>query len=268
MKKEKILSSVLALTMVTALSVPVFAVEAETSDVNASGTESTIPVELTAEPILFSVSVPSALPVHVSADGVITVAEGTKIVNNSGGAVKISNLSLTAKGDWEMTDYDTYDHTTDVIGSKKFAIQASVLKTTGDDTTNYTDELFPILASKNEGDTDEIDFTYDVKVAAQDTTFEGEGLADLVFTLSWNEAEVEEISFRINGSIMTAEAGMTWRQWVESKYNTTDYAGLEWTPLTITNLNSTEYVGINNLMIIGATPDALITEGQDYYLQS
>lgn len=59
-------------------------------------------VELTTESAQFSVTLPTSLPVHVDADGVVTVATDAKITNNSAGPVKIMGCLIQVQTNQQL----------------------------------------------------------------------------------------------------------------------------------------------------------------------
>lgn len=68
----------------------------------------TTPVTLTADASTFNVTVPTAIPLKVAADGKVTVPTDVEIVNNSSGPVKVTNIAMNNSA-WTMTDYNGGD---------------------------------------------------------------------------------------------------------------------------------------------------------------
>lgn len=107
---KKILVLALSFVMVCAMSVSSFAAEIETS-----GGSGSTPVSLsstsdgteggTPSATAMRVTVPTALPMAMSQDGVVTTADNCKIINNSYGAVRVKSLAITAVGDWSLTAF-------------------------------------------------------------------------------------------------------------------------------------------------------------------
>lgn len=107
---KKILSMVLALCMVCALSVSAFAAEIDTS-----GGSGSTPVNLSStddgttggapSATAMRVTVPTALPMAMSQDGDVTTANNCQIVNNSYGAVRVKSVSITAASGWKLTAF-------------------------------------------------------------------------------------------------------------------------------------------------------------------
>ena len=107
---KKLLSIVLALCMVCALSATAFA-----ADVSTPGGSGSTPVHLSStsdgtvggDPAAtaMSVTVPTALPMAMSQTGDVTTANDCKIVNNSYGAVRVKSVTISAAGGWKLTAF-------------------------------------------------------------------------------------------------------------------------------------------------------------------
>ena len=179
--KNKILSMVLAVVMMTAIAVPVFA-----ASITTDGGSQTVPVELTVTTATFSVTVPTALPVTVDGDGVVTTADNAYIENNSHGAVKVTGMTIAGVGDWVICDYDTTDMTKEKAGAKKIAMMINGDKTTADDTITFTPSNFPKMDGKNDGDSDKLKITYSAKLPAQINAISQETIANVVFVVGWD----------------------------------------------------------------------------------
>ena len=184
--KKNILSASMAAMMAMSMGAPVFAATDGAITIATEGGTGSVPVELTAEATTFSVTLPTALPITVDGEGVVTTATDAKIVNNSAGAVIVSNLAIAGVGDWEIVDFDSADMSTEKVGAKKVAMEINGDKTTADDTISFTQSNWPSIAGVNDGDTDELALDYDAKVPAQASAISGENVADVVFTVGWD----------------------------------------------------------------------------------
>ena len=178
---KKILSSVLALTLATAIAVPVFA-----ASITTDGGSQTVPVELTVTTATFSVTVPTALPITVSADGTVTTANDVKIINNSPGAVKVTNMTISS-GEWTEVDYDTIDVAALQTDSFVLAMNINGDKTTADNTITFTPSNWPAFDGKNAGATDELPINYDAKLSIQTAENTDVTIATVVFTIGWDK---------------------------------------------------------------------------------
>lgn len=93
------------------------------NDVSAPGAGTT-PVTVTAEASTFNVTVPTAIPLAVKADGTVTVPENVEIINNSSGPVKVTSVAMNNSA-WSMTDYNGGDRAklaAAKVGSKKLGL--------------------------------------------------------------------------------------------------------------------------------------------------
>ena len=117
----------------------------------------------------FSVTVPVALPVAVSADGSVSVASDARIVNNSAGAVTLDAVSVVPLNSWQLDAWGT-DYSAVPVNSKRFSMRLFG----GADAS----ELADISAG------DAMDISYDVRLAAQTDNL-NEAIARIVFTVSW-----------------------------------------------------------------------------------
>ncbi|MEL7610164.1 MAG: hypothetical protein AAGU74_11775 [Bacillota bacterium] len=112
MKKHspKILSLVLVLSLMFCL-----AVSANAAEIDTSGGSGSTPVNLSSTddgsetgnpaPTAMRVTVPTALPMAMSQDGVVTTADNCRIINNSYGTVRVANVTITAADRWSLTAF-------------------------------------------------------------------------------------------------------------------------------------------------------------------
>ena len=163
-------------------------------DVDATTGSAAVPVIVTREAATFSVSVPTSIPVFVKADGSVNVpsSDAVKIVNNSGGSVKVSQIDIN-NGDWTITDYNKGDRSVlaaQPVNSKKLGLSlavagdAAVSSKDGNQTPTIDSSKWKIT-DKNSGNGElsisvgaiasSVSQNIDVAVTA----------ANVVFTLAW-----------------------------------------------------------------------------------
>lgn len=189
---KKFLSVALALVMALSLSIPAFAADIEAADGSAA-----VPVTVTTPEngdLTFKVTMPTAMPIAVDKDGVVTVADNLQIENLSAGAVKVSNMSIAGANGWATADYDT--------NFGKYAVNSAILameileqKTTGADAIAFDATKFVndsgdnyMWAGIGNGETaahNTIALPYAAKVAAQNTPISGTTVADVTYTVAW-----------------------------------------------------------------------------------
>ena len=252
--KKKVLSSLLAVGMLASMGTTAFA-EIGPGVYESGGNES-VPVTLNVAPAIFSVTVPSVLPVSVTADGEVVCAESgeARIINYSHGAVKVTNLEIDAINGWETVDFDNANMHKVPLNSRLFAFTINNEKTTGADAITFDTANFPVLDGANDTDSDELVIDYDALIAPQNAAVVDMDIANIVFTIAWEEKEVEMIEFAISGKewlnselvypreTYRAEKGMTWAQWLNSEYNTIGL--VEQASGSIYNAEDTRYLAL------------------------
>jgi len=170
---KKLLAVLLTLTLISANLVVAFAADT-----------STVPVNLTVEPQIFSITVPTVLLITQTSTGEVQVADNVVITNNSAGPVKITDISTTGVNGWSTVDYDGLDVKSAKVGIKNvgflFKIGGTETKTTGADLNNFASSV-----SITKGQS--IPIIYDAKLPAQSTALVNTQVAEVVFTFGWDE---------------------------------------------------------------------------------
>ena len=206
MKKRKIISCILAFAMMCVTFVPAFA--------NGQST----PIEATIEASTLSVTVPTSLPISFGADGESKTEMSATITNNSVAQVVIADIRVDVANGWTLVPWDT-DWQDDGLGAKEYAfmINNEEVSTDGSvDASNFE-------AINGSGGT--LEFTYNGRMAPQNES-RNVTIGSVVFTFDWKQPDI--ISFNVRQSEYTetktfeAEEGMTWAEWVESDYNTSE----------------------------------------------
>ena len=108
---------VLLLLLVTLMSNPLTAYAIDTN--GGSGTAQAV---VSQEPSVFSVTIPTGLPVNMDANGDITVANNLSITNNSYGPVRVSAVSVDVDPAWTLVAFN-YDMKSESINAKKVGFQ-------------------------------------------------------------------------------------------------------------------------------------------------
>ena len=68
-----------------------------TQNIQAAGDTADISAVADVEPLNFNVIVPSALPIYVDSNGVVSTATNASIINRSGAPIQITGVDITAK---------------------------------------------------------------------------------------------------------------------------------------------------------------------------
>mgnify|MGYP000958870127 CR=1 FL=1 len=177
----------------SALSMSAFA--APDGLVTAPGAGNT-PVTVTAEASTFNVTVPTAIPLAVKADGSVTVPENVEIINNSSGPVKVTSVAMNNSA-WSMTDYNGGSRAkiaAEKVGSKKLGLsltaknEAEASNKDGNQTFSPTKWL---MQGKDGGTANaKLPITVGAIATANDTAISvAETAANVIFTLAWDAAQ-------------------------------------------------------------------------------
>ena len=137
-----------------------------------------VPVSIEMESPLFSVTLPTSLPVSISEMGEISVSDEAAITNDSGSSVSIHDIIVTVAEGWTLMDYDT--HNTDKVGKKEFSLCINDMKSTSN---SFIWEDFT-LSTESEGD-NKLPLVYDVKMPLQLSPFNG-SIANIVCIVGWD----------------------------------------------------------------------------------
>ncbi len=156
--------------------------------VMAAEGDQTVPVDLTVEAPIFSVTVPIALPITITEQGEILTSDSAAIINNSAGPVVISDIQIKGINGWETVNYGSIDMATAKVNTKNVSLQlifgdkdtGTTVSTTGEDTNDFAS--FIRLAKA-----ETLPLLYDAEVPAQKTVYESAQIAEVIFTVGWDE---------------------------------------------------------------------------------
>lgn len=170
---KKLMALVLVLTLITAMAVPACA----DNTIETSGGTSTVPVTLSTTAATFSVTVPTAFPVNVGADGTVTVADNLKITNNSNGQIKVSSVEISGKNGWSLVDFGT-DFTKKPTDTKQFGFKLMGKNVPVGGSADMS--VFTAIDGKTS-----LGISYDSTVAVQSSAHSGTEIASVIFTIGW-----------------------------------------------------------------------------------
>lgn len=184
----------LFLSMALAASLMAVPAYAAGTPVNAPGNGET-PVTIEAQATTFSVTVPTAIPLTVKANGDVEVPTDLKIVNESAGKVKVTSVTAT-DGSWKLADYNNGNRANlakDKVDAKKLGLSltagGSAVTSTGPSALTEVDPSKWVMEGKGTGTTNELPITVGAIATAvsQAATFAGDqAAAKVVFTLAWD----------------------------------------------------------------------------------
>ena len=159
-------------------------------------------VVLDAQPPIFNVTVPTSLPIRVSADGDVAVSDDIYIVNYSSGAVVVSDIAITGKNGWRTVDASK-DLSAMQMDVKEFSMTINNEVTTGADMITFEQSNWPVIAAANDSDSDCLHLVYSAAIVPQSRSI-NEEIANVVFTIGWNAARddlVSDPAFEPNGVV-------------------------------------------------------------------
>ena len=156
--------------------------------VMAAEGEQTVPVDLTVEEPIFSVTVPMALPITITEQGEILTSDTAAVINDSAGPVVITDIQTKGINGWETVAFGSIDMATAKVGTKEVSLQlifgdkdtGTTVSTTGEDTNDFAG--FIRLAKA-----ETLPLLYDAEVPAQTTAYESAQIAEVIFTVGWDE---------------------------------------------------------------------------------
>lgn len=165
MDKKKLITFLLALTMILSLAVGASAAEM---------TEARVPVTLTVVNTVFPISctVPACLPVSL-VDGYVVCANNAAITNTGkSGAIKVTKVDVQA-GTFEIGSYDDFS-----AGKNSIALSINGCSTKGAGSLTLADGAFPAIpAEKN------LAIRYKAKVSASEAVT-NVNAATVIFTIT------------------------------------------------------------------------------------
>ena len=156
--------------------------------VMAAEGEQTVPVDLTVEEPIFSVTVPMALPITITEQGEILTSDTAAVINDSAGPVVITDIQTKGINGWETVAYGSIDMASAKVNTKTVSLQltfgdeltGTTVSTTGEDTNDFAG--FIRLAKA-----ETLPLLYDAEVPAQTTAYESAQIAEVIFIIGWDE---------------------------------------------------------------------------------
>lgn len=172
---KKIISLFLILLLVLSSITSAFAAELTTD-----GGKTEVPIEMEIQAAVFSVTVPTTLPVSVSADGAVITANDAKIINNTAGPVKISSMVITPKNDWTLKAF-TYDFGSEKVNTKMFGF--NIFGNNVPESGSIDVSGLSVISGKAE-----LLIPYDARFVLQSDSSSGNEVAGIVTTVAWEKA--------------------------------------------------------------------------------
>ena len=184
---KKLFAVILAVALMATMSVTAFAANTE-----GGSTE----VSFNVDPA-YTVTIPATVELNkVEDNGTVTYENDYTITAEAG--VRLKNgeyIEVTVASDFEMTTTEGATLAYSITAGGNAVATGGVVA---------------------EFDTDKLEQTANIHIAANDPDFAGEYKDTVTFTIAVKGAL---ITFKCWGETFTAEAGMTWGEWVNSPYN-------------------------------------------------
>lgn len=178
---KRLLSIIMALVL--ALGVGSTALAA---DITGSGGTGASVVTLSQHASLFSVTVPTSLPISIDASGNVTTSNTVYIYNNGYGPVLIKDVHVVTNGGWALMPFST-NFKTQKVGLKQFGMALNGELVGPDGQVGLYRGNWPSIPGW-----DALQLSYSANVAAQSTALNNLPIASLVITIGWDKASPEE----------------------------------------------------------------------------
>lgn len=120
--------------------------------ITSEGSSQDIPVTLTADPMQFSVTLPSSLPITVDSTGKVYTASNAEIVNYSSRPVRVTDVIMESADGWTLIGYDNC-----VPSSGSVALDIEGVKSTGNNINDFTLASYDPIGP--DGDALHLDYT-------------------------------------------------------------------------------------------------------------
>lgn len=174
---KRLLSIVIAFSLFFSILTPVYAID---TSGGSGSSEAVINQEFTT----FSVSLPTSLPISVDSNGAVATATSAEIVNNSFGPVEVKDIQVNPQNGWSIQSWDT-DFSKKKVGLSEFSLQIN-------DTSVGTDGSLSLGNFDTIYGGDKLSLSYDGKVATQKNSISNLDIAEVVFTVGWDESYTPE----------------------------------------------------------------------------
>ncbi len=187
LKAKTICSAALAVILTVSTCIPrVVATEDELSGISVHDIQ----------PAVFSVTVPTSLPVHVDSYGNATAADTAQIVNHSNDSVHIVDIDVEAVGEYSIVGFNE-DFSTKGVGSKQIAISINNSQTQSNGSFTFDSSQFPAIAPNSSQPID-----YSVKATMGAVGVTGEHAANIYFTVDWYKPI--NLTYNANGGVFAS----------------------------------------------------------------
>lgn len=161
-----------------------YVVNPKDKSVDPTTGSASVPVNVTREAATFSVVVPTTLPISVDADGNVTTATDTAIINNSGATVAVTKVELNSQSNWTLAAYNR-DILNLPVDAKQFGLQMNIgdktVATSNSGTSDVLSDSLNARIVKGQNCAVNYNALFPARTAAVSDT----QIANVVFTVGW-----------------------------------------------------------------------------------
>ena len=195
---------------------------------------------------VFQVTVPTTLPLQISSDGSVTTADDIYITNYSNGAVIVSDIAIIGKNGWET-----------VATSKNLSIMPMDVQEFSLIIT-FDSSNWPAIAAANDSDTDRLRLEYSASIVPQSQPVIEE-IADVVFTIRWNETGEDQTDGQAFESDKEAAIAYSVIDQADSSSSNSMYAE----NYSANTTDTQQIITVDNTLTINANSEVLVVENVD-----
>ena len=156
----------------------------EGTSVDSTTGAASVPVNVTREAAIFSVVVPTTLPISVDADGNVTTATDATIINNSGATVAVTKVELNSQSNWTLAAYNR-DILNLPVDAKQFGLQMNIGDKTVATSNSGTSDILSDSLNAQIAKGQNCAVTYNALFPARTAAVSDTQIANVVFTVGW-----------------------------------------------------------------------------------
>lgn len=161
-----------------------YVVNPKDKSVDPTTGSASVPVNVTREAATFSVVVPTTLPISVDADGNVTTATDTAIINNSGATVAVTKVELNSQSNWTLAAYNR-DILNLPVDAKQFGLQMNIGDKTVATSNSGTSDILSDSLNAQIAKGQNCAVTYNALFPARTAAVSDTQIANVVFTVAW-----------------------------------------------------------------------------------
>ena len=158
--------------------------------IDSSGSAS-VPITVTREAMVFSVTLPTTLPLNVASDGIITTANNAVITNNCAAYIDISQIQVQAINDWTLIPYSKGSGKNLTPASKNIGLQLTIGSKSVATKSTGASEVVGSYCATNIAPKSSCSIAYTAEIPAQPSALTNVQVANVIFTVDWSDEQGE-----------------------------------------------------------------------------